>query len=155
MTHEINQLLMVFGIVFTVAILLVFVVINSTIIHDYKETKRIFNDFCKGEYQYIAHVGEQIWFSRNDEVGQPYQHNEIVFFGNDGGIKLHENYYIHRGLLTFTFIHRYYYKKFHRVKEQYIHRHIMSTHFRNINGAYVRDNLVKSKDINSFKFFRG
>lgn len=155
MTHEINQLFMGLGISLVLAIITVLGVINSNIIQDYKETKRIFKDFCKGEYQYIGHYGEQVWFSRNDEVGQSFQYNEIIFFGQNGGIKLHENYYIHKGLLTFTFVHRYYYKKFHRVKEQYIHRHVMSEQFRNIGGVYVRDHSVKSRELSSFKFFRG
>ena len=145
---------MVLGIVPIAFILIVLSVINSNSIQDYKETKRIFEDFYKSHYLYKGHIGNQIWFSRNDEVGESYQYNEIIFFG-DGSIKLRENYYIHTGFLTFTFVHRYYYRKFHRVKEQYINQHKFNEQFRRVGGTYVRNHPTKSRDINSFKFFRG
>lgn len=151
---ELQMLLITFGTVVGLMSLVMLFVINSNIIQNYKETKRIFKDFCKSHYLYKGHIGNQIWFSRNDEVGESYQYNEIIFFG-DGSIKLRENYYIHTGFLTFTFVHRYYYRKFHRVKEQYIHQHQMSERFRNVGNVLVRNHPTKSRDINSFKFFRG
>jgi hypothetical protein len=152
--NDLNQSLMVLGVILIAFILIVFGVINSSFIQDYKETKRIFEDFCKSHYRYKGHIGDQIWFSRIDEDGEPYQYNEIVFFG-DGSIKLRENYYIHKGFLIFTLVHRYYYKKFNRVKEQYIHQHRFAEQFRRVGGVYVRDRSIKSKEISSFKFFRG
>ena len=154
MTQEINQLLIALGSSIILSILVVLGVINRDIIMEIRECGKIFKDFCKNGYHYKGHIGDQIWFSRNDELGQSYQYNEIVFFG-DGSIKLRENYYIHTGFLLFTLVHRYYYRKFHRVKEQYIHRHVMGERFRNIGGAYVRDHAIKSREISSFKFFRG
>ena len=155
MTHELYQFLIGLSVALGLSFLVILFVINGNFIYDFKETRRIYKDFCKNEYQYKGHYGSQIWFSRNDEADQSYQFNEMVFFNNDGGIKLRENYYIHKGFLTFKLVHRYYYRKFHRVKEQYIHRHQMSERFRNLNGVWVRNQFVKSKEFNSFKFLRG
>ena len=154
MTNEINQLLIALGSSIALAILVVLGVINRDIMTDIRECKLIFKDFCGNGYHYRGHIGDQIWFSRNDQIGQSYQYNEIVFFG-DGSIKLRENYYIHTGFLTFTLVQRYYYRKFHRVKEQYINRHLFNARFRRVGDAYVRDHSIGSKDINSFKFLRG
>lgn len=154
MVHEINQLLIAVSIAIPLCILIVLSVINSNFIQDYKETKRIFNDFNKGEYQYIEHVGNQYWFSRNDEVGQSYQFNQIIFFGVDGGIKLRENYYIHKGILTFTLVHRYYYKKFQRVREQYMNQHTFRQMIR-ANEINHYDRYMKKSLNEPFKFFRG
>ena len=153
MMNEINQLLMGLGIATSLAVLVVFGVINSTFVQDYKETKKIFKNFCTNGYHYRCHVGNQIWFSRNDELGERYQYNEIVFFG-DGSIKLRENYYIHKGFLTFTLVHRYYYRKFHRVKEQYINRHLFNEEYGRWTSRANNDSNVKI-NVESFKFFRG
>lgn len=150
--NEINQLLIAIGISIPLCLLIVLGVINSDIIRDYRETKRIFKDFCKNGYHFRGHFGDQIWFSRNDEIGAGYEYNEMIFFG-DGSIKLRENYYIHTGFLTFTLVHRYYYRKFHRVKEQYINRHKFSEQFRQVGGTYVRNHSTNSKEISNFKFF--
>ena len=97
----------------------------------------------------MNHVGGQIWFSRSDEIGTSYQFNEMIFFGN-GSIKLRENYYIHKGILLFTFVHMYYYKKFQRVKEQYINQH----KFRERMGRLSSPNQ-QTNTVGTFKFLKG
>ena len=149
--NEINMLLTALGSSTVLAILVVLGVINRDIITDIRECRRIYKDLYSGQYQYKGHVGEQVWFSRIDETNESYQYNEIIFF-SDGSIKLRENYYIHKGLLIFTLVQRYYYRKFHRSKDFYVNQHKAMEECRRESGVLVRNH---SNNTNSFKFLRG
>ena len=152
--NEINMLLTALGSSTVLAILVVLGVINRDIITDIRECRRIYKDLHSGRYEYKGHLGEQIWFSRIDETNESYQYNEIIFFA-DGSIRLRENYYIHKGLLTFTLVQRYYYRKFHRSKDFYVNQYKTMQEYGRVSGVLVRNHSTNSKEISSFKFFRG
>jgi len=146
----------IFAVIFFV--ILIFNVVSYPNVELYKKK---YDELQRGVYKYEPTPGLQshyfylysydintLTFTRTDV--------DIIFF-LDGDIKLSHNLYIHKSHLFMSLVSWYYWRKFHKLKDELINQH-------NFNEAYSRYRLgyleslqeqPKKQNYLYFKFFRG
>ena len=140
------------------ALLVVFVVMNLTMMSNNKIYKEKYESLRNGVYRFDARLGDHIYFKKqgynSENVWFDYSHREIIFFP-DGDIKLEENVYIHKRLIMLHLYGWYYWRKFQRLKDHLIQQHNFREAYRRMSGDHYERYMKQQRQRTDFKFLRG
>jgi hypothetical protein len=140
---------------------LIITIMNLTSIHDYKVYKKKYDELFRGLYKFEPTPGlNNIYFYLYDyDINTQTRSRtnvEIIFF-TGGDIKLTDNVYIHKSQLWMSFVSWYYYRKFHRLKDDTIREYHIREAFRTAGQnreSVLYERYMKQQRLD-FKFFRG
>lgn len=142
-------------------IFLLFIVgMNFSSMHVYKIYKKKYNEFKRGVYKFEPNLGHQCYFYLYDydiNTHTRSRTNINMIFFPDGDIKLDENVYIHKWQIWTSFVKWYYYRKFHRLKDDAIREYNIREAFRTAGQnreSILYERYMKQQKLD-FKFFRG
>ncbi len=140
--------------------LFIYIGFHIPTIQDIEKYKKYYNELGRGVYKFEPNVGHSAYFYLHT-----YDINRLEFtrtginiiFFPDGDIKLNDNLYLHKSLLLGNLIKWYWFRKFHRLKDDLISEYNIREMFRTraemIDSSHY-ERYMKQQNLN-FKFFRG